>query len=264
MPQVSQGGSGIKREGSNPYPVPRMGARPEQYNGGPAALQVTNTGFKLLSSVQRLVSLAIYYANLLQELGPAPPALALGQYSLQPQVRLLHTSHDCLLLFLFHNFAQGGMQQISLDQRRAPGQFGAPGQAAGGMQLQVGFYILITIHRLQISCSTKFSHFFSVLVHQSAWMSRSTWCPPEPGDAPSQAEPAAGGESQQARPAHLQALQCSHRPQHSSGTAHHTSCKTLSSSCFLLLPATQGSRPDQVSSSSNGAREGAELTVGGQ
>merc|ERR1719228_170618 len=93
-----EGSSGIKRESSAPYPVPRMGSRGgDSYNGsgsagGPATLQ---------------------------ELGSTPGSgLPISGYSLQQQ--------------------PGQMQQISLDQRRGPPQFGATHgvSVSGAMQLQ--------------------------------------------------------------------------------------------------------------------------------
>ena len=84
---IVQGSSGIKREGSAPYPTPRMGSREAGYSAG------SGPG--------------------IQDLGPqGPPGLPLGAptYSLQPQ--------------------HGQMQQISLDQRRGPPQFG-PGAGGG-------------------------------------------------------------------------------------------------------------------------------------
>ena len=84
---IMQGSSGIKREGSAPYPTPRMGSREPGYSAG------SGPG--------------------IQDLGPqGPPGLPLGApaYSLQPQ--------------------HGQMQQISLDQRRGPPQFG-PGAGGG-------------------------------------------------------------------------------------------------------------------------------------
>ena len=87
---ITQGSSGgIKREGSAPYPTPRMGSREAGYSAG------SGPG--------------------IQDLGPqGPPGLPLGApaYSLQPQ--------------------HGQMQQISLDQRRGPPQFGPSGGGGVG------------------------------------------------------------------------------------------------------------------------------------
>ena len=96
---IVQGSSGIKREGSAPYPTPRMGSREAGYNA------VSGPG--------------------IQDLGPqGPPGLPLGSpaYSLQPQ--------------------HGQMQQISLDQRRGPPQFGPGGGGVGSAPASLGLQVI--------------------------------------------------------------------------------------------------------------------------
>jgi len=160
-----EGSSGIKREGSAPYPTPRMGSREAGYSAG------SGPG--------------------IQDLGPqGPPGLPLGApaYSLQPQ--------------------HGQMQQISLDQRRGPPQFG-PGGGGGVGPAPVSLGL------------------------QGMGMMQQKM-PGQLGGGP-------GGKAD-------------NKP----------GLPTSRPSSANTGPSTpQGSRPDQVSSSSNGARDGAELTADG-
>ena len=170
----------------SPYPVPRMGARSDSYNGvpggGPAALQ-----------------------ELAGHTGGPGPGLALGGYSLQPQ--------------------PGQMQQISLDQRRGPTQFG-PGvgvPVTGAVQLQGLGLVPQKVQVQQVQQQ-----------HQQQ-------------------------QQQQQQQQHQQQQQAVEAKLPKTGLPGSRPSSTHTG------PSTpQGSRADQVSSSSNGARDGgAEVTADG-